>query len=76
LTRSYHVQLAYVSGYSRPVVESHIASLLSRGAGTVRDKGFEGAVVVRIRQLMFKGQLQPNEGSPAASCGVSQGNSF
>lgn len=41
----YQVQLACASGYSRPVVESHIASLLSRGAGTVRYKGLEGAVV-------------------------------
>jgi hypothetical protein len=27
------------------VVESHIATLMSRGAGHVRDKGLEGAVV-------------------------------
>jgi len=38
------VHLACASGYSRPVVESHIASLLSRGAGHVRYKGLEGAV--------------------------------
>src|SRR5262249_48197769 len=35
----YQVQLACACGYSRPVLESHIASLLSRGAGQVRDKG-------------------------------------
>ena len=40
----YQVHLACASGYSRPVVESHIASLLSRGAGHVRYKGLEGAV--------------------------------
>jgi hypothetical protein len=41
----YQVHLACASGYSRPVVESHIASLLSRGAGHVRYKGLEGAVL-------------------------------
>ncbi len=41
----YQVHLACASGYSRPVVESHIATLMSRGAGEVRYKGLEGAVV-------------------------------
>jgi hypothetical protein len=41
----YQVQLACACGYSRPVVESHIASLLSRGAGQIRYKGLPGAVV-------------------------------
>jgi hypothetical protein len=41
----HQVHMACASGYSRPVVESHIASLLSRGAGQVRDKGLEGAVL-------------------------------
>ena len=41
----YQVHLACASGYSRPVVESHIASLLARGAGHVRYKGLEGAVL-------------------------------
>ncbi len=41
----YQVHLACASGYSRPVVESHIATLLARGAGEVRYKGLEGAVV-------------------------------
>jgi len=41
----YQVHLACTSGYSRPVVESHIATLMSRGAGHVRYKGLEGAVV-------------------------------
>ena len=40
----YQVHLACASGYSRPVVESHIASLLARGAGHVRYKGLKGAV--------------------------------
>lgn len=39
------VQLACASGYSRPVVESHIATLMSRGAGDLRYKGLDGAVV-------------------------------
>ena len=39
------VHLASASGYSRPVVESHIATLLARGAGEVRYQGLEGAVV-------------------------------
>ena len=39
------VHLACASGYSRPVVESHIATLMSRGADYVRYKGLEGAVV-------------------------------
>lgn len=41
----HQVHLACASGYSRPVVESHIATLMSRGAGEVRYKGLEGAVV-------------------------------
>ena len=41
----YQVHLACASGYSRPVVESHIATLMSRGAGHVRYKGLAGAVV-------------------------------
>jgi len=40
----YQVQLACACGYSRPVVESHIASLLARGAGQVRYKGHPGAM--------------------------------
>jgi hypothetical protein len=48
----YQVQLACASSYSRPVVESHIASLLSRGAGTVRYKGLEGAVVQQGMTVM------------------------
>ena len=38
-------QLACAAGYSRPVVESIIASLLSRGAGQLRYKGWHGACV-------------------------------
>lgn len=41
----HQVQLACLVGYSRPVVESHIASLLARGAGQIRYKGLAGAVV-------------------------------
>jgi hypothetical protein len=41
----YQAQLACACGYSRPVVESHIASLLCRGAGQIRYKGPQGAVV-------------------------------
>ena len=40
----HQVQLACATGYSRPVVESHIASLLARGAGQVHYKGLAGAV--------------------------------
>jgi hypothetical protein len=68
----YQVQLACTTGYSRPVVESHIASLLARGAGQVRYKGLEGAVrqqgmtvlahngavVVRIRQQQLSKRAQ------------------
>ena len=32
----HQVHLACASGYSRPVVESHIATLMSRGAAHVR----------------------------------------
>ena len=48
----YQVHLACAWGYSRPVVESHIASLLSRGAGQVRYKGLEGAVVQQGMTVM------------------------
>ena len=68
----YQVQLACACGYSRPVVESHIASLLARGAGHVRYKGLEGAAVqmgmtvmahngaalVRIRQQRLSKRAQ------------------
>jgi hypothetical protein len=39
------VHLAYVCGYSRPVVESIIASLLCRGAARLTYKGHRGAIV-------------------------------
>jgi hypothetical protein len=68
----HQVHVACASGYSRPVVESHIATLMSRGAAHVRYKGLEGAVgqmgmtvmahngavLVRIRQqhLSKRGQ--------------------
>ena len=68
----HQVHLACACGYSRPVVESHIASLLSRGAGHVRYKGHpgavlqlgmitmaqNGAVVVRIRQQRLSKRAQ------------------
>ena len=41
----HHVPVACASGERRPVVESPIASLLSRGAGQGRYKGLAGAVV-------------------------------
>jgi hypothetical protein len=41
----HQVQLACACGFSRPVGESHIACLLSRGAGQMRYKGPQGAVV-------------------------------
>lgn len=41
----HQVQLACISGYSRPVVEGHIATLMARGAHQVRYKGLEGAVI-------------------------------
>jgi hypothetical protein len=48
----YQVQLACACGYSRPVVESHIASLLARGAGQVRYKGHPGAVLQQGMTVM------------------------
>jgi hypothetical protein len=68
----HQVHLACACGYSRPVVESHIASLLARGAGQVRYKGHpgavvqlgmtamahNGAVVVRIRQQRLSKRAQ------------------
>jgi hypothetical protein len=48
----HQVHLACASGYSRPVVESHIASLLSRGAGQVRYKGLEGAIIQQGMTVM------------------------
>jgi len=41
----HQVHLACISGYSRPVIEGHIATLLARGADQVRYKGLEGAVI-------------------------------
>jgi len=40
---AYQVELASACGQSRPVVESHIATLLSRGAGRLRYRGPHGA---------------------------------
>ena len=42
---AHQVELASACGYSRPVVESHIATLLSRGAGRLRYRGAHGARV-------------------------------
>jgi hypothetical protein len=39
------VPLAYVCGYSRPVVESLMASLLCRGAGRLSSQGHRGAII-------------------------------
>jgi hypothetical protein len=68
----HQVQLACACGYSRPVVESHIACLLARGAGQIRYKGpqgafvqlgttvmaHNGAVLVRIRQQRLSKRAQ------------------
>ena len=68
----HQVQLACACGDSRPVVESHIASVLARGAGQMRYKGLQGAVVqlgmtvtahngavlVRIRQQRLSKRAQ------------------
>ena len=42
---STQVHLACASGYSRPVVESVMASLLCRGAGHLTYNGHRGAIV-------------------------------
>jgi hypothetical protein len=39
------VHLACASGYSRPVIERVMASLLCRGAARLTDKGHRGAIV-------------------------------
>ena len=41
----HQVHIACACGYSRPVVESIIASLLCRGAARIPDKGHRGAIV-------------------------------
>lgn len=41
----HQVHLACASGYSRPVVEGHMATLMARGAAQGRYKGLEGAVI-------------------------------
>jgi hypothetical protein len=48
----HQVRLACAAGYSRPVVESIIASLLSRGAGQLRYKGWHGACVQLTMAVM------------------------
>ena len=52
LRTPHHVHLACASGSSRPVVERPMATLMSRGADHVRDKGLEGAVVQRGMTVM------------------------
>ena len=68
----YPVQLAWAWGSSRPVLESHSASVLARGAGQVPAKGHPGAVrqqgmtvrahngatLVRIRQQQLSKRTQ------------------
>jgi hypothetical protein len=68
----HQVHLACAAGYSRPVVESHIASLLARGAAQVRYQGLagavrqqgmivlahNGAVMVRIRRQQWSKRAQ------------------
>lgn len=68
----YQVELACACGYSRPVVASHMATLLARGAGQVRYKGPQGAAlqfgmtvmahhgttIVRIRQQRLSKRAQ------------------
>jgi hypothetical protein len=68
----HQVHLACARGYSRPVVEGHIATLMARGADQVRYKGLEGAVIqmgttvmahngavlVRIRQQRLSQRAQ------------------
>ena len=46
------VRQACACGYSRPVVESYIATLLSRGAGQVRYNGLAGAVVQQAMTVL------------------------
>ena len=46
------VHLAYACGYSRPVVESIIASLLCRGAARLTYKGQRGAIVQTAMTVM------------------------
>jgi hypothetical protein len=46
------VHLAYACGYSRPVVESIIASLLHRGAGHLTYKGHRGAIIQTAMAVM------------------------
>jgi len=46
------VQLACAASYSRPVVESIIASLLSRGVGQLRYKGWHGVCVQLTMAVM------------------------
>jgi hypothetical protein len=45
LRTPHQVPLACARGYSRPVIEGHIATLMTRGAEQVRYKGLEGAVI-------------------------------
>ena len=52
----YQVHLACACGQSRPVVESHIAALLCRGAAEIRYKGPQGAVVqVGMTAMAYNG---------------------
>jgi hypothetical protein len=46
------VHLAYACGYSRPVAESIIASLLCRGSGRLTYEGHRGAIVQTGRAVM------------------------
>jgi hypothetical protein len=65
------VPLACATGYSRPEVESHSASVLARGAGQVRYKGLEGAVrqqgmIVLAHNGAVMGRIRRQQGSKRA----------
>jgi len=78
----HQVHLAYACGYSRPVVESHIATLLGRGAGQLRYKGphgatlqlgmtimaSNGAALMRIQQQRLSKRAQKFRRLPGLRC--------
>lgn len=75
----HQVHLACASGYSRPVVEGHIATLMARGAAQLRYKGLAGAVIQMGMTVMapmvqswyaFSRSACLNEDKNSADCSV------
>ena len=67
---SHHVQMICACGYNRPIVASHITSVLSSGTGQMCYKGIEGAVVqLGMMVIVYNGTALDISFAPYAARG-------